>query len=446
MNKPIQIIVGAGGSNPASGSTVWNNTTLSGQDGWIEKSGYGPLKYDDYQVLSTGGVQLLNGLAFGADGEVYFWHSNGLAYETTPADYTNGFNYSAVINALVGRIGFRAETQSGYTGLVDSTNQLARSGRYYNDFHAVVSAANLKDVQADKGISNINFNAYLQSLQKSVALRFVNAVFPEREYIEQRMTFDKAFNTPDQSVPNENKFVGFCIQVAQRFDIAVQIDGATLLFDSDISALPLYLFKDGKKTPVWTASVDVTAYENTLVTFSNLVLNYINSSTKGDRYFFGYFQNDLGTAKAIRHTSCWNKSYAYSITGMSAAKLSGNDFKRDEVSTVYESFGINLELSAFRDHTQAIVKKANLFDEGVGLTMAYAVIEQVVYSMRGNGSERLLRSGITEAALLQDLTGSAPVSDGPPPITGLNKRIEREAKAVKHSFNRIAKAQTVNLC
>jgi hypothetical protein len=444
MNAPFQITVGGGGSNPAAGSTQWNDSSRAGEQGWIERTGYGPMRYEDYQVLPTGGIQLLNGLAFGSNGETYFWHATSLAYQTASSTYTNGFNYNAVINALMGRLGFRAHTETAYIGLVDSTNQLAQSFRYYNDFHALVTAGNLKEVQPDSAISNVNMNIYLQSLQKSVIMRFLNGVFSEKEYLEQSLLFDRVKNSTDEPITNSGKFVGFEIQVANSFNIAVQIDSAALLFDTNVT-IPLYLFKDGVKTPVWTQSVNVVANENTVVNFSDLVLNYISAYTKGSRFYFGYFQSDLGAAKAIRQNACWNKQLCYYAVGIQS-DAAGADFNRLQVSSTYESFGINLEISSFKDHTQAIVKKPNLFDEGIGLMMAFVVLEQILYSIRSNRSERLLKSGITEAALIQDLNGSAPISDGPPPVTGLNKRIEREMERVSESFYPEYESEIIELC
>lgn len=447
MSLPIQITVGGGGTNPVAGATQWNNPAIAGQTGWIEKSGYGPLRFQDYTVLSGGGVQLLNGLAFGADGEVYFWHSVGLAYQTEDGVYTNGFRYTSVMNALMGRIGFRPHTETEFSGLVDSTNQLARSYRYYNDFHAIVSAANLKAVQPDKAISDVNFNNYLQSLQRSAVMRCLNAVFSEKEYIEQRLLCDYEEHTAEQLIPNESKFVGYQIEVADRFDIAVQIDGANLLFDSDITGLPLYLFKAGKKSPVWQTTVNVTAYEDTHVSFSDLVLSYVNGATRGETFYFGYFQDDLGAAKAIRRNEDWeDDTNAFSYESIVADKKVGvTDFNRDQIGCTNVCYGLRLEVSSFKDWTQIIVKKAPLFDEAIGLTMAAMVIEQVIYSLRGNGTERLLKGGITEAALMQDLTGVAPVSDGPPPVMGLKARLDRELKRVKNSLFTTPRAQTINL-
>lgn len=448
MSLPVQITVGAGGNNPVSGATVWNDPNYAGKTGWLEQTGYGPLKYSDYIVLNTGGVQLLNGRAFGANGETYFFHVVNIGYGVASTNYTNGFNYQPVIAALLGRIGFRQETQTDYAGLVSADNLLSRSGRYYNDFHAVVKAANIKEVQDDVNLSDTDFNTLLQSMQKSAIMRALAAVFSEREFIEQAVTFEKCENSAETLVPNSGFFVGFKIEVAERFDVAVQIDGATLLFDSDINGLPLYLFKDGIKSPVWTGQVNVQAYENTAVVFSDLVLSYINATSKGNVYYFGYFQDDLGNAKAVRHTVEWeDDSKAFCAESMQAKKIDGQiNFVRDQISTGYDSYGINLELSSFRDHTQVIVKRANLFDELIGLSMAAMVVEQIIYAMRSNKSERMLRGNLTEASLIQDLNGVAPVSDGPPPIMGLTKRLDREAKRVKDSLFPKPKARTVNIC
>lgn len=446
MGLPIQITVGGGGNNPAAGATSWNDPSAAGLTGWVERTGYGPLRYEDYRILNSGGIELLNGVTFGANGDTWFFHTVGLAYETASTTHTNGFSYTAVMNALQGRIGFRSHTESGLTTLVNSANQMSRSYRYFNDFHAIVSAANLKNVQSDPAISESAFNNYLTSLQQSAIMRTLTAIFAAPEYLEQTLLLNREENTTDEPITNAGNFVGFEILVPERSDVAVQINSASLRFDSDITGLILYLFKDGKKSPVWSKSVNVVAYEDTLVTFSDLVLNYVNATTTGGRFFFGYFQDDLGAAKAIRSNVSWEDTYHVSIRGMQSPKKAGEtDFDRI-VSTSRDSYGLNLFYSVFRDHTQTIVKSPNLFDEAIGLTMAVMTIEQILYSMRSNGAERLLKSGIAEAALVQDLTGVAPVTDGPGKVMGLKDRLDREIRRVRESIFTKRKSQTVNLC
>lgn len=441
MALPIQITVGGAGQyDPAVDTTDYVNPSLKGKEFYVSLSAYGPLPYSDWEPLADGGFRLTK-YKFSEE-EIYFVTPTSIVEQVSGNSYTNGFNYQRVINAMLSRIGFRQPTLAGYN-IVDSSNQMTASGRYFDDFHSLVRIKNIKETIEDQAISNADFNAYLESLKRSVIMRSLNAVLNVPEQLERVLLFERSYNQPEVLIENSSRFVGFEINVAQTDSIAVQIESATLLFDSNVD-LRLYLFKDGKKSPIWTQDVSAEANEATVVSLDSLILNYIGQFTKGSRFYFGYFQDELGEAKAIREQSChWNKQLCFSSQSISSL-ANGNDFNRSEVSGTYDTFGLNLEITSFRDHTNAIVKQAPLFDELVGLNMAYAIVEQVLYSTRSNATERILKSETEKNGVQMDLNGTAPIP-GAPRSTGLKQRIERELKRVKDGFYSQPRAQTINL-
>lgn len=437
---PIQITVGSAGG-PVAGTSDWNGAALAGIDGYLQRSGYGTLPFDSYTLLVGGGIHLV-GSTFGA-GEVYFFVPTGIYYETPSSNYTNGFNYAAVINSLFGRLGWRNSSLATFTALADSINQEARSQRYFNDFHSLVSLPNLKAVQEDPAISDVDFNLYLASLQRSIIMRCLNGALNGVEYFEQVLLFDRQGQN-DAEVPNSNLFVGYEINLASAFDRAVQIDGAILQFNEDVT-FNLYLFKDGKKTPVWIGEVSAVAYEQTQVGFADLILTYINNNTRGNRFYFGYFQSDLGTAKAIREqVLCRNNTFNFSAEPVYMSINGDHVFNSNQRSYLLQPYGLNLEMSSFKDWTQVIVKKGNLFDELIGLTMAYAVLEMIVNSVRSNSTERLLSDAAAKYTVMFAMDGAVPVSDTPQ-VAGLKQRIDREMKRVKAGIYPHKKAVTVNV-
>jgi hypothetical protein len=442
MSKPIQIVVGGDGQyDPAPGDTEVNHPLIKG-DFYLSSAGFGPLPYADYEPLPAGGFRLLN-YQF-SEGEVYFATIVALAGDTASfSNYTNGFNYSRVLSAMMGRIGFRQGTISEYA-IVNSDNAQSLSGRYYDDFHSLVTVKNIKDTTENYQLGTIEFNAYLQSLKKSVIMRCLNGVLNVPEQIERVLSFNRlGYN--DQPIENEDLFKGFEIKVAKDDSIGVQIQSATLLFDSDVT-ITLYLFKDGKKSSIWSQEVEVIASEATVINFDSVVLNYLSQGTKGGRFYFGYFQSELGSAKAIKEQAeCWNATKCFSARPMQAEETETGQFDRENITWSYEANGINLEISSFKDHTNTVVRQAALFDELVGLQMAYNVVEQIVYSTRSNGTERALKDNVDRMGVQLDLNGAAPISEGPK-TTGLKQRIERELKRVKEGFYPKPKSMTVSLC
>jgi hypothetical protein len=441
MRKPIEITVGGGGQyDPAPNSTDCIIPILAGMDTWVEKTGYGTYPYARYQVLSGGGFRLLGGVKFN-DAETWYIHDTGLSYGSPGGNYTNGFNLAAIMGRLLGRLGWRQSTIAKYA-VLDSSNMAAASGIYFNDLHALCSIPNLKDTQQDPGISDVDFNEYLQSLQRSAIMRCLNAIFQEDDDLENVLLFER--NTRiQQSVDNTGLFVGYEIRVAPSFEIAVQINSVRLYFDQDVT-FPLYLFKEGKKTPIWSTTVNATAYESTIVDIPDLVLNYIGAQTAGQTFFFGYYQDDLGGAKAIREqVESWNKTLCFAAGAVTAPITMGRiDFSNRYITNL--PYGLNLIMSSFRDHTQLIIKKANLFDNAIGQQMVYNVLEQILYSTRSNEKERILKEGFGNAGLMLELKGAVPASEVAK-TTGLQAKIESEVGRLRKNLFPKPKGATYNL-
>lgn len=441
MSLPIPIIVGAGGSNPAAGTSIWNFPLIKGQEFYVEKIGYGTYDPDLYSSLSTGGFQLI-GNTFQAN-ERFYVHATGLSYGTASGSYTNGFDFNRVIQALFGRVGWKQPDKTG-SPVINSTNLLAKSYRYFQDFHSLVTVDNIKATMEESAANDLNLNKHLESFQRAAIMRCLNSVFREPEYIEQALLFNR-LGQNDQAISNSGLFVGYEINVAPAMNIGVQIDSATLLFNEDVT-FNLYLFKDGKKSPLSVIEVSAVANEATVINFSDLTLNYIGSATKGSRFYFGYFQDDLGAVKAIQEQVCkFNPTCCFRALPVETKKNTGEyDFDRDQRSYPMQPHGLNLEMSSFRDHTQQIVKKANLFDEVIGLTVAYMTLEQIIYSARSNAGERVLKDQLQQIGINLDLNGVAPISDSPK-IKGLTTRIEEELKRMRISFFPKPKTRTINL-
>lgn len=444
MSKPIQITVGGTGQyDPAAGSAEYINSSLAGSEYYISRSGAGIMPYSTYQPYATGGFALLGGLTF-EDGDIWFVTITASNSEAaTNSSYTNGFNFSRVINAFLPRLGFRQPTIAAYA-ILDNANKQSISGRYYDDFHALVRVKNIKDLHEDAAISNDDFNAYLASLKKSVIMRALNGVLNITEQIERVLLYD-AEDGIMQMIENSHQFVGYEICLPSSDEFSVQIESAVLLFDQDIT-FNLYLFKDGKKAPVASRSVTAIANEETVVNFTDMILNYIGETTKGGTFYFGYFQDDLGSAKAIsQQVDEWNDTYCFSAESITSNKITGElNFERQHIAETSQAYGLNLEISSFRDHTNAVVKKAHLFDELIGLQMAWVVLETILYSTASNATERVLKDQMLKAGLQLEMNGAVPAPDSPH-ITSLRTRIDRELKRVRQEFYSTKKSVTYNV-
>lgn len=356
--------------------------------------------------------------------------------------YTNGFDLSLVSSALSGRLGWIQPTvQSAPT--LDQANTASKSGRYFNDgsFHSMVTIANIMASQEDPKLDDTGINTLLVQKGKAAAMRALTAVFNEVEYYDGQMLLYDRLPENAVQVVNTGLAVGYQLDITSRIDITCQIMTVVLFFDSDVT-FNLYLFKEGVPSPIWTKEVEAKAAEQTVIDISDIYLNY--AALKGGRFYLVYFQDDLGTAKAIQEQICgWNRTHCISAQAFTALKM-GSSFSKDNRSFPMAPYGLNLEVSSFRDWTQDIIKKANYFDNLIGLTMAYMVIEESLYTNRSNSTERNNKDELQTTGLLLDLKGAAPIS-GAPKIKGLQERIDQEAARVKKQFIKKQLPATINI-
>jgi hypothetical protein len=440
MALPLQITVGGGGLyDPVAGTSAVSIPFLAGFQFYIESTGVGTWKQANWSRKNEGGFNLLNGFQF-AGNDTYSIHiTGGFALSAKSGSYTNGYNLEKVLAALVGRLGWMQPEAAG-SPVIDPTNLTSISGRYFNDgsFHSLVTVENIKACMEEIGATDVNLNSYLTTLQRSIALRCLNAVFEGPEIVEEVKLFER-YGYNDQAISDTGSFVGYEINVANQKDAATQLDNVIGYF-TKATPVRLYLFKDGVKDPIWTDQFTPDAgWTQKDFPVSDIVLNT-------GRYWFGYFQDDLidDNQGIWEQASCWNRTLLFGASSV-LIPANGNEIDRENRTYPGQTYGLNLELSSFRDHTSQIVRKANMFDELIGLQMASVICEMVIYATRINGKHTILKDQVEKVGLQYELNGAVPISETPR-ITGLRQRIEREAKKVKELFYPKPKAQSVSLC
>lgn len=335
--------------------------------------------------------------------------------------YTNGYDSDVVLPALKGRLGWSDQTLS-------VGNQESRSGRRFDDgsFHALVTVAN---ITATKPREATDLDAYLDGRQTAAIARALNGVFNDSQFKQQAMIY-RVCDGNEVILPNQGRFCGYEIKVSDDFNASTRINAVDLHF-TGAATFNLYLFRQGSDTPVKTKSV--TSVSNSVTTVDLSAEDWILNRRQASTFFIGYFQNDLGLAQAIRPDAYAEKTYMIGVKGCEANATGATTFDRQHVSYSFQPMGFNMLITSFQDITQAILNQPHLFDELIGLTMAYMTIEQSVHSIRSNQDERLMKDQMMQFATLLDLNGAAPVSDSPQ-IMGLKQRIVKETARVKEEF------------
>lgn len=349
------------------------------------------------------------------------------------------YNVTRVLDKLLGRVGWKQPTQTEYA-IITEPNTLSKSGRYFQDVHAAVSIKNIFELQEDENLEAPGFNSLLEDLQNAAILETLTAVFSSREVVDTIQTFDKIDNVTDSLLTNTGKFVGFKVYIGATNGFATALTSVSLYFDKDIT-FELKCFVDNKHTPIWTKLVEATGGETTIIDVEDLVLSYMSGTSNTTVFYIGYFQEDLGLAKAFTESILrYNYGCLWSAQPFEAVEAAGK-FIIPITPTGY-SYGLNLKFTSYADSTNDIIANAALLDEAVGLQMACKVLELILSSTRSNSVERITKEmlGDIYKSLNQDRSTAAE-----PYAPGLKARYDGEIKKLHRSFFGVPKIETHSL-
>jgi hypothetical protein len=356
--------------------------------------------------------------------------------------YTGGFNGSRVLDCLKGRLGWK-QPQTANSPQLNSDNTGSASGRYFNDgsFHPLVTIDNLKATIEDANASDDRINQVLDALQETVITQAVSAVFNQSELIEQVTLFERTLNN-DTLIASSSKFVGIRFKLAPG-DVSLQVLSLSLYFNQ-AKTFNLYLYHDAKKDFIWSQEVSSVENDQTIITPDTELILSNTGIYKSGHYYLGYFQDELGDCQPYYEQYCRPSTYGFNWDFFQASRLAGS-FDKKQVALTSYNFGLNAEVQTFHDHTDKIIRSASLFDNLIGLQMAYHVCKQIIYTARSNGNERILNEAISKIGLQFELDGKVPITDVPR-STGLQDRIDAEVTRLRKTFSPVPKSQIVSLC
>lgn len=373
----------------------------------------------------------------GVSGRIIFYYKSTGVSATGVTNQTNAYDIDAALPYLR-RIGWKNPTTDGYN-IVNSDNQQTSCNRWYNDnsFHAMSQIEYLYDCQPDSGQTSTEFNTYLSTLRDSVISSMLNYVFDTPQFEESGLLYEKMERTRLEPIANSGRFVGVKFKLS-KYDYFIHLLNVALLFDSDVT-FTLYLYNEFRgKVSEWEVSPQANI--QTIVDISEAI-RYNDATTKGGMWFLGYFQDDLGDAKALKYTACWNDTKTFGAQCISSTVTGAEAFDMQEYSYTYDTFGLNVEYSVTQDITQLIRRNAYLFDNLQGLMMAAMIMEVCLTSPRSNRNQRITDEVFN--LMYRDLNNV--VTSENPTEAGLKSKIRKEIKKVKNAFFNKPATQVVSL-
>ena len=374
---------------------------------------------------------VVTGIGAGTANIIYTVDTDSIAvlFTVTKNTITNGYFTDEIYNAFKNRITWQYD------------NVTSESGRYFEDFHPLNNPTLIDDTRPQ---STTSLTDYLANKTRQVINESINSVYNKSQIIDNTKL---CFFRPDvmlvqQPVQNGGQFVGIKMDMMQG-DFAVKFDSVELFFDQTVT-FNMYLYNDMTLPPLYQISVTAQGGEQTIVDLStNAIFKYLSPrNNKGGIWYFGYYQNDLGDAKAIYYNIANNMFHGCRLYSFSAPTYIDRDgdrnFRRNIIGANNLTYGLNISLSTYQDGTNDLIQNSNLLDNLIGLKMTARILQDMMFSFRSNKSQRLTRENISESQLYAELNGYKP-SVEEPFVDGLSAKIEQETEKIRKSFNRIPK-------
>jgi hypothetical protein len=327
-------------------------------------------------------------------------------------------------SALFGGVGFRQSPISEYA-IVDADNLASSSGLFFQDASALVTIKNIKDAQQSININDVDFNSYLKQLQESSIIEISRAVTAgESDFIQDVNLFpyEKSFKN---TIDTRGKFVGFVFEPTNRIDIIAKLSFIELSFNEDVT-FNIYMYNSNKPSdPIQSLPVNALANQAVVIPLEWFISDDV--TYKGGSFYVGYFEDDLGTAKALKKDydlASFQVSTKCFHTRPISLDHTGAFIDVESVINESEEYGLNFIVSIYNDYTEKLIRNKNVLWSAIQLYMGEKVLTVLRNSTRLNGTNNTL--GVSEKDVDFDLFGNAKFN-----IDGIITKKQRQVDSIR---------------
>lgn len=333
----------------------------------------------------------------------------------------------SIQTAFDGLVGWKQPIIPDYA-IVDTANQASSSGQYFQGVSNLVTIQNIKVTQSFVDITDEQFNDKLRELSSNAILKLVNAVFYEDDLLENRLLYVNEYDWTNP-IENNSDFVGFQIDVCKNKDLTSILNRVFASFDG-VDNVKLLLFHSSKREPIANITIETKANDE-VVSELDWRIPYTNGIS-GGTYYVGYLTSGL-TAKAYdRNYELANNIACFNLSHFQPIKVSGWDsetlFDVNDVENVSESFGLNFDVSGFKDYTSVVLNNKRRFIYAYQLMVAAEVMDLLINSVRSDRTERISKGNV-----LLELNGNLNNPDLPR-VVGINNKLKEELDELKKAI------------
>lgn len=293
---------------------------------------------------------------------------------------------------------------------VHDVNKAYKSGEVVRVDDSLYKA--IQDVPAETDIldseywSETNpFSEWLEEKTKASIVKLVNKFIntkladkATKSLIENKILFDGTGRLTNK-IENRNRLVGFEIDTVRSKGVTVKIDKIGLQM-TEPGSYTLYIFHSSNPEPIYTLTFEKTK-ANSLEWFKpkdDILLPYESANTDaGGSWYLVYKQSELPeNAQAIYKDRDWSTGpckacsrsefLAYQAWSryieVHPFYISGNEeFDPEIMNFTYDkNYGINLEVSAYCDLTDFIIKQRAMFQDVLSKQVAIDFLREFAYN------------------------------------------------------------------
>ena len=322
-----------------------------------------------------------------------------------------------------------------YNWQVHDVNKAYKSGEVVRIDDSLYKA--IQDVPAETDIldseywSETNpFSEWLEEKTKASIVKLVNKFInmkladkATKSLIENKILFDGTGRLTNK-IENRNKLVGFEIDTVRSKGVTVKIDKIGLQM-TEPGSYTLYIFHSSNPEPIYTLTFEKTK-ANSLEWFKpkdDIMLPYESANTDaGGSWYLVYKQSELPeNAQAIYKDRDWStgpckacsrseflayQAWSRYIEVHPFYISEDEEFDPEIMNFTYDkNYGINLEVSAYCDLTDFIIKQRAMFQDVLSKQVAIDFLREFAY----NPNVRTNRHSINASKLdiLTELDGDA---------------------------------------
>lgn len=293
---------------------------------------------------------------------------------------------------------------------VHDVNKAYKSGEVVRVDDSLYKA--LQDVPAETDILDSEywtetnpFSEWLEDKTKASIVKLVNKFInmkladkATKSLIENKILFDGAGRLTNK-IENRNRLVGFEIDTVRSKGVTVKIDKIGLQM-TEPGSYTLYIFHSSNPEPIYTLTFEKTK-ANSLEWFKpkdDILLPYESANTDaGGSWYLVYKQSELPeNAQAIYKDRDWStgpckacsrseflayQAWSRYIEVHPFYISEDEEFDPETMNFTYDkNYGINLEVSAYCDLTDFIIKQRAMFQDVLSKQVAIDFLREFAYN------------------------------------------------------------------